>query len=188
MKIVPGWCKVFLIILNMLSPPNIQAQDITSIKYWFDSQGESNATEVNFTHMPDVAVDFNIPLSGISFGIHMIHLETKDAQGRWSQISHILCCRDQLAAPSIVNVEYFLDGDPGNGAEIPVSFMPGANVTDVAFTLDLNTIPKGLHHLFIRGQDANGTWSMTQDQVIVCEPTNQNITSAEYFFDSDPGT
>ena len=70
----------------------------------------------------------------------------------------------------------------------PVSFTSGTNVSDIIILLNSYTIERGIHHLCVRTMDQNGTWSMTNDRVILCEPVMQDIVAAEYFIDTDPGT
>ena len=46
---------------------------------------------------------------------------------------------------------------------------------------------KGIHSLYIRSQDGNGRWSITNQRVFYNFGTLDNITRWEYFIDTDPG-
>ncbi len=162
-------------------------QNLVRLWYWFDDQGQSNATQVNFSPAPELNLNFTIPLTGLSYGFHTLHFGAMDEELSWSQLNHVIIFNEQYVDPQITKIEYFIDSDTGPGTGTPVSFSPGTNVSNVAFPVDLAGIPNGLHHLIIRGQDQNGVWSMSNHRVILCEPAMQNIVQAEYFLDTDPG-
>lgn len=95
---------------------------------------------------------------------------------------------------SIVAAEYFFDTDPGfgNGTSISIS---AANDITASFTANISSLSKGVHRLYVRMEDANGNWSLTNVQTFgifqsVTIPANaaaSNIISGEYFIDNDPG-
>ncbi len=97
----------------------------------------------------------------------------------------------QSHALDIVAVEYFIDTDPGFGSGTSVSLTSGSDIT-VSFTANLTGVSDGIHTLYVRGKDANLDWSLTHTRVFLKETlligeTVPSITSAEYFFDTDPG-
>jgi hypothetical protein len=99
------------------------------------------------------------------------------------------------AQPNITQAEYFFDSDPGfgSGTQVPVT-TPAVNITSLGFNANVAPLANGMHTLFVRSKNANGTWSITNKlfiakvQAIGTNPSSvTNITSAEYFYDSDPG-
>jgi hypothetical protein len=78
---------------------------------------------------------------------------------------------------------------PGNGTTITVS-SPGdiVNFTASVSTAALST---GFHFLAIRVKDVNGLWGHYDKRGFYISASLSNaadITAAEYFFDTDPGT
>ncbi|MEI6820575.1 MAG: hypothetical protein WCL51_01475 [Bacteroidota bacterium] len=88
---------------------------------------------------------------------------------------------------SIVNLEYFVDNDPGfgNGTQLTA---PVSDIVNFNFNVDLNSATNGFHVLFIRVYDSKNNWSSTQNVPFYKFSTNtSNITQLEYFIDTDPG-
>lgn len=101
-----------------------------------------------------------------------------------------MCFVDVIKAQTNINrAEYFFNTDPGFGNGISIPILPAANITDAATSINITGVPDGINSLFIRSRDANGKWSVTNRFLfvnIIIPPVN-NITAAEYFFDTDPG-
>jgi hypothetical protein len=116
-------------------------------------------------------------------------------------ISQLLMAQVSFNLPSnpgtvnITGAEYFFDSDPGPGKATALTVTPGNPVTISNASIPVNSLANGIHHLFLRTQDANKHWSLTNAQTLfvvtpVTIPSNSalvNITKAEYFFDTDPG-
>ena len=143
---------------------------------------------------------FTVNLSGITTGIHQLHIRSKDGNGGWSLNNDIAFVRINLNdngilpnLPSIVQAEYYIDTDPGFGKAAPVSLIAGT--PNQLFTVNLSGITTGIHQLHIRSKDANGSWSLNNDMPFVRIDLNDNgllaniplITQAEYYIDTDPG-
>ena len=107
------------------------------------------------------------------------------------------------AAPIIVQVEYFIDNDPGpgNGVQVPL-VAPFLNVSDISgMNILVNfggTLSQNTHTVFVRTKDANGKWSIANFKRFDNPPQGQInypippvaaplITAVEYFIDTDPG-
>jgi Secretion system C-terminal sorting domain len=101
------------------------------------------------------------------------------------------------APPAVVNItaaEYFIDTDPGFGAATPIPVTAATNIPALVASINLTGITPGVHQLMVRSKDANGTWSITATSTFENlqplynnAPAVVNITSAEYFIDTDPG-
>jgi hypothetical protein len=95
--------------------------------------------------------------------------------------------------PNITRVEYFLDVDPGLGAGTSVPLTASPDVSSLAFSVGLSSLPAGFHRLSTRSRDANNVWSLTNTHSFYYEdlPTTPaalaNINKVEYFLDNDPG-
>lgn len=87
-------------------------------------------------------------------------------------------------------VEYFIDEDPGYGMGINVPVPGGADLS-IDFQSALNTLDDGLHTIFVRARQDDGSWSHTINRSFLKQrlPVDMvpEIVYQEYFFDSDPG-
>ncbi|MEZ5007843.1 MAG: T9SS type A sorting domain-containing protein [Chitinophagales bacterium] len=91
-------------------------------------------------------------------------------------------------AQEITGMEYFFDSDPGAGNGIFVD-ITDTDELDLNYTFPLDGLVFGLHDLYIRLQDSDGNWSLTnKKQFLFFEGnTNFEIDGLEYFVDEDPG-
>ena len=94
-------------------------------------------------------------------------------------------------AQTIGAAEYFIDGpDPGigNGTALAVNTNSGSLTQE--FTIPTTGLSEGFHTLYVRTQITGGQWSLYDRSVFyiaTVSELSQNIPSAEYFFDQDPG-
>jgi hypothetical protein len=116
-------------------------------------------------------------------------------------ISQLLMAQVSFNLPSnpgtvnITGAEYFFDSDPGPGKATALTVTAGNPITISNASIPVNSLVNGIHHLFLRTQDASKHWSLTNSQTLfivtpVTIPSNAaltNVTKAEYFFDTDPG-
>lgn len=96
-----------------------------------------------------------------------------------------------LYAQQIVSAEYFFDADPGIGNGIPVFIASPADTVNLQINANVAGLSAGQHYLSVRTKDAAGSWSLQQSRLFYVNPVppsvNQQVTQAEYFFDTDPG-
>ncbi|UOQ69176.1 CARDB domain-containing protein [Hymenobacter volaticus] len=136
-----------------------------------------------------------MPLGNVGSGFHNLFFRSRDANGTWSQtqrqIFYVTPITDISPPSSLVDLEYFVDTDPGYGQGTNIPISGGANATNVNFTVGLGALPVGFHTLFYRSKDANGSWSQTQSRIFYVDSgitaNIPNLDKAEYYFDTDPG-
>lgn len=101
-----------------------------------------------------------------------------------------------VSAANITQAEYYFDNDSGygNGNSIPLT--SGNNISINNFSVSINTLTTGVHRMYLRTKNINGSWSLNNIETFfiipqsVLFPANQNIvdvTGMEYFMDNDPG-
>jgi len=93
-------------------------------------------------------------------------------------------------AQNMVQIEYFLNSDPGYGNAIQLSYTPAPDIQNLNFYFEISELNKGFNHLYVRSKDENGLWSLTNVKSFYKEiayTTQQNIVNAEYFINTDPG-
>ncbi len=92
-------------------------------------------------------------------------------------------------APVLQQAEFFWDTDPGTGNGVPMSAVDG-NFDRAFEQIMANTAAPaiGLHKLGIRAKGSDGNWGPVFSTLVdVLAPREVRITSAEYFWDTDPG-
>ncbi|MFY0625383.1 MAG: cadherin domain-containing protein [Reichenbachiella sp.] len=178
---------------------NSQAQTITHLEYFFDSDpGVLNGINVpSFSGGDLVDENIDVSVSGLDPGFHWLYIRTfyddytiSISQGRRFYIYESES--DPAASADLSELEYFFDEDPGpgNGAS---EFFTNASSVDHDFTVDVTGLDAGFHYLYVRTRDTNNFWSLTQFRkfyVFDVQPLpleSSDILSMEYYFDNDPG-
>ncbi len=187
-------------------PAPAAALQVTAAEYFIDTDpGIGSGTAITLTPGVNISnLTASINLSGLSNGLHRLYIRTRSAEGRWSitSVKDFLYDADVVyqaappAAQNVVAAEYFIDTDPGNGNGTAISITPGVSVTNAPVPVNTGSLTTGLHRLYIRVKNAEGSWSLTAIKDFIVDfdfnypaplPAAQNITSAEYFIDTDPG-
>ncbi len=196
----------FKLFSSVIIPSDPTAAKIKRIEYFIDTDpGYGNGISIPASSSTDVTVNnFSIDISAVAAGVHRIYFRVQDAKGSWSLTNvktfFIANVAAQIPAnpipASITRMEYFIDSDPGFGKGTPITIASSTDVTDSDVAIDLTGLTDGVHHIFVRTLDANGSWSETNAQLfnillasvtIPPNPAPGNITKLEYFFDTDPG-
>lgn len=102
--------------------------------------------------------------------------------------------RDVLPG-NIIAAEYYYDTDPGVGNGTPINIWAGDTI-DYKYSLPTGGLTPGFHNLYIRTKDTYRRWSVPYASLIsVYNPyptpvskDQPNLTKAEYFINTDPGT
>ena len=118
---------------------------------------------------------------------------------RHSKIPHhflgclALFCVSTIWSQNIQQLEYFFGTDPGIGNATMIT--ASANTGDLTqdLTLPLTGLQEGFHRLTLRSKDTNNTWGLYEAVTFYISSEISgvgqvsNISSAEYWFDTDPG-
>ena len=163
---------------------------ITNAEYFFDTDpGVGNGTPLTMSGST-IDQNYSIPTTGLSEGIHRLYVRVQDAVGTWSVYDkNVFYIRpDQTNSANIAAAEYFIDTDPGVGNGTPLTM--SGSVIDQNYSIPTTGLSDGIHKLYVRIINDNGTWSIYDKNVFYINPSQSNtanIASAEYFFDTDPG-
>jgi hypothetical protein len=139
---------------------------------------------------------FNVDLSALSTGLHSLFVRSRDANGKWSVVNQQFVYKFPALSPTnavgMQKLEYFIDSDPGLGNAMSVPLNGDSVISNFMFNVDLSSLSTGLHSLFVRSRDANGKWSIVNQQYVYkFKPLDTAglalITRLEYFVDTDPG-
>ena len=180
-------CLSFLIGLVVCF--SLKAQ-ITSAEYFIDTDpGVGNGSPITVSGNV-IDQDLNVPTTGLTDGVHKLYIRVQNNDGNWSlydrNVFYINPSNDNTA--NIAAAEYFIDTDPGvgNGVGLTVA----GNVIDQNFNIPTTGLADGVHKLYLRLHNADGSWSLYDRAVFYLSEDLSNTASlseAEYFFDIDPG-
>jgi hypothetical protein len=163
-------------------------QDISQMEYFVDNDpGYGNGKPVIITPGKNVTQSFVIDLTGVSPGIHKLITRCRNSVGQWSQIGHYLFNAVDLSIGDVVQMEYFVDSDPGYGHATPIIIIPGNHISNV-FTPDLTGLSPGIHLLCLRSKNSFNRWSQVEYSMVLNEDADLHmITKLEYYLTRDPG-
>jgi len=181
------YCLLCVICVIIAS---VSAQNISRIEYFFNTDpGFGQATGVTgFTPSDNVAgFPLSIDVSSVSDGVNILYLRSKDSNGNWSITNVIPFVKVDVSTYNIVEAEYFLNTDPGFGKATPFTLPASADISKQTLTLNIESVPLGINNLYIRTEDSNGSWSLTNCIPFIKGTAAGNISSLEYFIDTDPG-
>src|SRR4030042_675394 len=140
------------------------AQNINRIEYFFNTDpGFGQATALTgFTSSADVAnFPASINLSSVSDGVNNLYIRAEDGIGNWSITNVIPFIKVDISESDIVRAEYFLNTDPGFGQATPFTLPVSTNISKQALTLNIESAPLGINTIYLRTEDSNGSWSLT---------------------------
>ena len=131
---------------------SLAQNSIVRIEYAVDSLPEyGQATAIPITTANEVTANFNLPLSNINSGFHILYLRAEDQNGNWGICQYHSFYRLQLNSSSTANkqinyLEYFVDSLKEYGSGTPVLISPGDSI-NTTFNLPLTNINSGFHIL-----------------------------------------
>ncbi|RYD79815.1 MAG: T9SS type A sorting domain-containing protein [Sphingobacteriales bacterium] len=187
-------------------PPAAPAlSNIIKAEYFIDNDpGHGNATPVSIMNATNIAgKTLEIPLVGVTKGVHFFFVRTQDANGKWSHTVNRIFMNFSLppyttagTIADIVKAEYFIDVDPGHGNAIPIAINNNKEIPSQVLSADIQGLSQGIHVAYIRTKDASGKWSHTAASIFnytnifpypQAPVPSANISTVEAFIDNDPG-
>ena len=186
-------------------PSNNIAANINKAEYFYDSDpGFGNGIDIPVTASTDLTLgSYPVNTQTLSSGAHRLYMRTRDADMHWSLtnlgtffiVPPAVTLPPQAIVSRIKKAEYFYDTDPGfgNGTDIPIT--PTFDLSGT-FAVNTQTLPSGVHRIYLRTQDSLKNWSLTNLATfyvlagsVTIPPNNVpgNIVKAEYYLDTDPG-
>jgi Secretion system C-terminal sorting domain len=183
---------------------NSWGQVVSQTEYFWDTDpGEGNGIVLNAT---DGSFNANIESFSSSTiavpattGLHVFNVRSKDSNNQWGPLNKQVvyvnpAALGASAVPTLAQVEYFWDTDPGQGNGLPFTATDGdfSSTVEKFVKTDINIVnPIGLHVLNVRAKDNTGAWGPVNKQVILIEAVlsiNPNTIADSYYFSPNPGT
>ncbi len=180
-------------------------QNIIAAEYYVDTDlGIGMATVIPVSAGVNVQnIPASINVTGLSNGVHSLVMRTKNAVGLWgvSWVREFMYDFDPVyttnpSTQNIVAAEYFIDTDPGFGNGTPVTVSAGLDLVNIPVSVNTSTLSNGVHRLYLRSKNNQGSWSLASMSDFIIDfnfaypastPLPQNVITAEYFIDTDPG-
>lgn len=131
--------------------------NVSSYQYWFDNDMQNNVTiNVTPTHNLDLVTDINA--NNLSNGLHVFNIRFKDNNGLWSVVKSEFFEKKagNITDNKIKTYRYWFDDKSIEYKEISTG-----ELQDESFATSVNvaTLPDGLHTITSMFKDANGLWS-----------------------------
>ena len=182
--------KFVLILILFMGVQLLTAQNIIKAEYFFDTDpGAGKAILLSFNREEQsVNQTFEeINIAHLSAGFHKLVVRVMDENGIWSlnQSSNFYVNqKPTIPENQITKIAYFTDNDYDNVKYVTID---PENSIENTIQLNVNTLAKGFHSLFVRGQSTNGDWSLIKvvKFYIIENKTTLNIIPTkkiEYYF------
>jgi hypothetical protein len=164
----------------------MSGQTLMTLRCYFDDDTNPMQT-ISLGGQMSVDAPFTVNVSGLSQGVHTLYIEVLNFDGKWSHFAtKQVQIIGSLQMATLNMVEYYFDDEPANASAITVA-VSGTSV-DQTFDVSVDGLTNGPHVLFVRTRDSGGAWSLPVYRVIqVYGSTYEQITEAEYFWNTDPG-
>lgn len=187
--------KNILLIAMVLLGNYILAQTISTTEYFFDTDpGIGNGVSLTLnSNTGSVTQTFSIPTSGLSDGFHSFYVRSQTINGEWSHYDRtgfLISSISDISQP-LSGAEYFFDTDPGVGSATALPLDSNTGNLSQTFAIPTTSLAEGFHSFHIRTRNSEGKWSLFDRSIFFINSfsnENEAITSAEYFYDTDPGT
>lgn len=172
-----------------------ESENITHVEYFYDSLKVNKSNLISQAVSPDGFNSIALPLAiNLSQGVHSVSFRAKDNTGKYSLFHTrvFLVLGVGSGNPTAISqIEYFFDTDPGYGNGTQVVYAADGSGTAI-LNLNLASMSAGVHTIYVRVKDNNGSWSLTHVRPFVIMPdlgTNTaTISRIEYFINGpDPG-
>ena len=145
--------------------------DISAMEFFYNTDnGPGTGTAIPVTTGPNIDVVNENLANSLPIGWHTVHVRTKNTNNVWGfyESRKIFvrgppdpCC---IPASPIVELEYFVDADPGVGlSSTKVTINPSLlNIDLVDEPLNVGTQSLGAHKIYVRAKNQLGEWSMSE--------------------------
>jgi hypothetical protein len=179
--------------------------DIVKAEYFIDNDpGLGLAVPIPVTTAANISgKSLQVPLEGITKGVHFLYLRTQDAGGKWSLTANRIFMNFSIPAygtpankAHMAEAEYFFDTDPGHGKGFKIALDNSDEIHSQSASANIPALSEGLHTFYLRTKDTSGKWSITAAKLFnftsvfpypTSPPAATNVKAAEAFIDNDPG-
>ena len=187
-----GWSTTHRFSVFVSTPPPPPVPGLAQLEYFWDTDpGYGNGTGVALAPNSQSNTNIAVSTSGLAPGIHVLGMRAQDTNGVWGITHpHPVYMLPAFQLSDVTRVEYFWNADPGYGNATALSgITPSASVS-VSQAISMSGLSQGLNYLTVRSRDTQGKWSVAHTYGVLLTNfpiTLPDITSVEYFWNTDPG-
>jgi len=195
MKSLIKYCLFSCLILGGISTRSMAQGNINAMEYFIDDQdlGVGANPTIPITGGATVTESFTITTSGLSVGFHTVYFRVQDLGGQWSisnSRNFYVSASNLTTQANIVDVEYYIDNDPGVGGATSLGVFSSTTV-NLTPTIPTSALPAGFHTINTRALDSDGIWGDLESRSFYISEsdltTQANIVDVEYYIDTDLG-
>lgn len=131
---------------------------VGAVRYWFDDlSGQARLSPVpSPAESVEFEAEFDAP--GLAAGVHELHVQFGDSEGKWSPVVTETFYVAGAARPNLVRGYRYWFNDAAQDAQTVVLDEPAAE-SELTLTLETDGLPEGMHALRLQFLDANYVWS-----------------------------
>lgn len=140
--------------------------NVDQLEYFFDEDPGVGAATLISAFAPGnmLALTEVLDASSLGAGFHILGIRARAEGGSWGATESRSVYVDNFGTiqTNIVQMEYFVDADPGVGMgnNIPIG-IPAANISEI-IAIDVSAITTGTHGLHVRALNDQGEWSLME--------------------------
>jgi len=173
-------CKPFIV---QQTSPQTPLPNIVQMEYFFDyNVGPGGGIDIAIPASQDVTTTASVSLGYMDEGLHRMYVRAKDEHGRWGlpQCKPFIVQQTspQTPLPTITQLEYFYDTDPGMGQGSIIDVIPSVDDVTVNASLLVDQLTLGDHRLYFRAKDSLNRWGLPQSmdfQLVILPDTPPNV-------------
>ncbi len=170
---------------NNFATVKIQIVDTNAVsqyRYWFDDNF-ANAQNgfAGYNNISDL--QFELPVTQLSKGVHQFNIMFKETGAGWSSISSSLFYKPQLVVNGSSKFQYWFDD---NFAGAYTQNIPANNNYDYTALIDVNQLSNGVHTVHYRFLTFGQTWSAVNSTLFYkINGSITGINAYQYWFDNN---
>ncbi|MEZ4828286.1 MAG: T9SS type A sorting domain-containing protein [Bacteroidia bacterium] len=157
---------------------------LSSLEYFFDTDpGPGNGTPIPFNAADTTNIAFSAPTTGLSKGFHTLFIRKRNLDGTWGLFEGrpFYIQGETPANKPLVEIAWYFDHDSAFSTAHIQPLSPFVSDLDDVFTFTTDSLPDGIHIIFVRVKDSLGVWSFARRdtfQVGDCGPIPTPVITA----------
>ena len=160
-----------------LTDQTVEPDLILAEYFWNTDPGVGNGTPISIPELSDIDFYAGISTDGLDVGYHTLSVRAQRTSGAWGiarSIPVYLGDPDPYDPPAplddLVEIEYFIDDDPGIGAGNQEEAGPAVSISE-DISIPVSGLSPGAHIVSTRVKDENGRWGVAKSSSFeICNP------------------
>jgi len=165
------YARQIFFVLNIPDTNNV----LTRAEFFVDvDPGVGNATPLSIASTYHLNNNFIIDLGNLEQGVHALCVRVRNSNGLWSNFSkRNFYINKQISKKKIIELEYFIDEDPGEGNAISINITEDFELDEFIPIELAASLAEGEHILHMRIKNDANRWSeLALDTFLIHESSN----------------